>query len=364
MFANYINTGLTAYSNWIGTLAELSGSLGNSQRNWRVMVMKTPDGYEIYQRKSKKLKLVGTLTYNMSPKELGKLRRKVKRANVTGEVPCVLRLGGENILSKAIQLPRGASDVIEPVIKNQMRRIAPWPEDESCFSYEINEELSTVEQLNINVIAASRAFINSSIYELSEIDIKPSFVEFRSQVDVNAGLVLMVADHAGIKKIKKKISRAFAAILMISIGVSGIGLSQLYSKWTEYTALGADLKQARKTVSALNRQNADNIKLYKQRTYLITQKQSAPPVLLVLESLTKTIPDTAWLSRMEISKQKVIIAGQARNASELVKKLETSPMLEKVRFSAPTTRADVGNLETFSIQANTLQANENKGSIK
>ncbi len=354
MSGNIIRTGLTAYSNWVNTLAELANSFSNKQRNWRVMVFKTGDGYEIYQRKSRKLKLIGTLNYNMSSRELGRLRKKVKRARVAGEASCVLRLGANNVLRKAIQLPKGAVEVIEPVIKNQMRRIAPWPEDETCFTYDINEEISTGDQLSITVIAASQVFINSSIYELKEIGIEPAFVEFRDDADSAPGLALMATEHSSIKKTRTKISRAIAASVILSLSASAVGVSQLYAKWTEYSALGVELVKVKKQVANLNRQNAENIKLYKQRTYLITRKLSAAPVVMVLETLSETIPDTAWLSRMEISKQKLVIAGQARNTTELVKKLETSPMLEKVRFSAPTTRTGVADLETFSIQADTL----------
>lgn len=354
MFGTYINKGYSAYSSWTGSIAELVSSFNNPQRNWRILIVKKHDSYDIYQKKSKKLKLIGTLTNSMNTREFNQLRKKVKRATSSGGTNCVLRIGENNVLRKEIQLPKGASDVIEPVIKNQMRRIAPWPEEETCFAYEVNKEKKSEDLISITVIAASKIFLNSSILELKEIGLEPGFIEFRRETDNVSGLILMMSDQAGIKKVRERVSKALAASVVLSLSISAIGFSQLYSKWTEYNALSTELSKSRKKVAQLNRKNADNIRLYKQRTYLITQKLNSPPIVLVLEALTEAIPDTAWLSRMEISKQKLIIAGNARNTTELVKKLESSPMLEKVRFSAPTTRTGIADLETFSIQADTL----------
>ncbi len=72
--------------------------------------------------------------------------------------------------------------------------------------------------------------------------------------------------------------------------------------------------------------------------------------MILVEALSRALPDTAYLTDLEIEGREVRIAGKS-NATALIRILEESPQFENVRFSAPTTREATETVETFSIIA-------------
>jgi Tfp pilus assembly protein PilN len=80
--------------------------------------------------------------------------------------------------------------------------------------------------------------------------------------------------------------------------------------------------------------------------------------LALLSDISKSLPDDAWLTRVEFEKGKpVLLAGMASSAAKLIPVLEDSPLLEDVKFEAPTTTTSMGGkqAESFRITATVKQ---------
>jgi len=71
--------------------------------------------------------------------------------------------------------------------------------------------------------------------------------------------------------------------------------------------------------------------------------------LPILKELTERIPPEAWLRTLTMDKQGIEITGQASAANQLIPLLENSPLLTRVEFTAPVTKA--GDKEQFRIKA-------------
>jgi general secretion pathway protein L len=90
----------------------------------------------------------------------------------------------------------------------------------------------------------------------------------------------------------------------------------------------ADLGELRERLLALRRE-----------AVLVAQRLAAAPSALgVLEALSRALPDDAFLSELELSGDRLRIAGFATNAAPLVPLLEELPALEDVRFQAPSSK--------------------------
>ena len=83
---------------------------------------------------------------------------------------------------------------------------------------------------------------------------------------------------------------------------------------------------------------------------LETQKRTRTSVLLVLEALSKTLPDDAHLTDLRIEGDKVQIIGMANNAPALIPLIEQSGSFAKATFFAPTVRGPNGG-DNFHIEA-------------
>lgn len=69
----------------------------------------------------------------------------------------------------------------------------------------------------------------------------------------------------------------------------------------------------------------------------------------LLESLTRTLPDDAYLQRLEVSGRQVRIAGVSDNAAQLIDRLGDQPRFVEVRTPSPISRGRDGR-ESFSVE--------------
>jgi general secretion pathway protein L len=68
------------------------------------------------------------------------------------------------------------------------------------------------------------------------------------------------------------------------------------------------------------------------------EKEMSPSAAIVLEALSRALPDTAHLTEFTLQGVTLNIAGLTSDAPALIAPLEHSGSLTDVRFSAPTTR--------------------------
>ena len=99
-------------------------------------------------------------------------------------------------------------------------------------------------------------------------------------------------------------------------------------------------------------------RLQRRQALLAAEKRSQPAMTIMLEALSRALPDGAWLDRLEVSQGSVTFAGKAANAAGLIGPIEASQHFTDVQFSAPTTRAEGTAQESFTITAKIVTGKE------
>lgn len=113
----------------------------------------------------------------------------------------------------------------------------------------------------------------------------------------------------------------------------------------------ASLEPAVKQAEEVKREYLDAVAAEKA---ISTMEKERIDWLALLDDISKMLPDDAWLTRVEFEKGKpILLAGMASSAAKLIPILENSPLLEDVKFEAPTTTTTMGGkqVESFRITA-------------
>ena len=122
-------------------------------------------------------------------------------------------------------------------------------------------------------------------------------------------------------------------------------MAEVARQTRELGELGARLEELRgKSAAVLPSQASE-----RRRSWLMEQRGSQPSVAVVVEALSRALPDDVWLTRIEVEQGVVQIAGTATNAAALIGQIEASGHFANVKFSAPTTRSEEDNRESFTI---------------
>jgi general secretion pathway protein L len=136
------------------------------------------------------------------------------------------------------------------------------------------------------------------------------------------------------------------ACLASAVGgaLGAVGLSQ---QMRELDALNARLQELHDKAGAqLPSQTSA-----RRQAWLAAQRGAQPSVAVMLEALSRALPDDAWLSRLEVEQGTVRLAGNASNASALIGQIEASGHFADAQFAAPTTLAEGESQESFTITA-------------
>jgi general secretion pathway protein L len=84
---------------------------------------------------------------------------------------------------------------------------------------------------------------------------------------------------------------------------------------------------------------------------LAKRKQSTPSSVMVLEAMSRVLPDTTYVTELRIEGDKVQVVGMTQDAPSLIRLMEQSPQFTRATFFAPTTHAPNESGERFHIEA-------------
>ena len=80
-------------------------------------------------------------------------------------------------------------------------------------------------------------------------------------------------------------------------------------------------------------------------------KEMSTSSVIVMEALSRALPDSAYVTEIRLEKENLRIVGLADDAPGLLAPLEKSKHMTDVRFFAPMARGPDGKLFRFSIEA-------------
>jgi Tfp pilus assembly protein PilN len=147
--------------------------------------------------------------------------------------------------------------------------------------------------------------------------------------------------------------------LLILCGVAWGGGTLLRQKMRlraveeEIGRLSSEVITVSKTQERIN-EIEDNLQILK------AIKDGDPLILDILRELTRTIPETAWLTDFRLTEKGIQLSGYAQSASELIPLLEASPLFEDVVQLSAWTRDPRQGKERFHIGLSPVSSKESE----
>lgn len=234
----------------------------------------------------------------------------------------------------------------------------------------INGDKKNVLTPNIYVLFRNRgsAFkemfksrLNMPIKVLDEID---TGINFRKTEDIisyhsiggaleslwqkSKGFNLLLKGH----KTKEHKPLALTVILLIVLAAIGVlyAVAPLYIENKKMEEIDRQIQARKDEVKKVEALKKDIESLSKDIATINGFKMDRHMTLNVLKEFTSIVPKGAWLTRIRITDKTVEIEGYAASATDLLPKLEASPLLQKVEFASPTFRDARMNMDRFNIK--------------
>ena len=362
---------------WAWWVAELRGLLPTQP--WRppvrpeaVIVLYEPTEITAIARRHRRLKELGRLALPepgrgdaaLAGLAQASTTRALLRAVRQARLPVVLRLPASVGIVCRDLLPASAARDLGTIMAHKIDMLTPWSLDQVHFDQRIDRQRDD-GQMEVSLVAVPRGVVAEARQRLAAIGLEARGVDLVEgdplappSVDLAHGL-----------ETPRRGSHWAGLLLWLGIVLATTGGVAAAHHIVTRQAIVAE---RRELVLALEQRLADlpelrsGIEALRNETRFVAEQQrdSASP-LLVMESLSRLLPDGVWLTDAAISGNKLTIQGYADEVAGIVGLIESSPHFASAEFRAPSTREKVQlpdgserEVSRFSVAADVEPATE------
>ncbi len=253
------------------------------------------------------------------------------------------------VLFRPLDFPKQAEDFLDGMIRTQIDRLTPWPADDAIFGWSTPSPMGQ-DRIELTLAATSKQELEPLVQLATNLGAQSlaAFAHLPAASDTSAKIKVFdrtLATAAGRALDTPRILRrallsagAAAAIALLAAAYFGDSLE------TEQQQLMSQIKQRR----AALRLGPDGNSAF---GLLAGRKQSSPSSVVVLEALSKALPDNTYVTELRIDGDKVQVVGMTQDATSLIRLIEKSPQFARATLFAPTTRRQNEPGEQFHIEA-------------
>ena len=345
---------------WIEILAALYLAWRESRRELRSLVV-TPENGHVVVRHAKPARdamlrdaHAGNIVATLPPG--AEVSADLSRAAHASFV--VLEFPADKVVMRRITVPAQARKFLSGVIRNQIERLSPWPANGVVYGFAAEAGTGDAAVVEVRILMAARADVDVARQDLAALGLPVDRIVARGSdteaADEIAGSVTLWSRLADTSP-----ERHGGLVRAIGIGIAAsVAASLLLGSWALLSA--AAIRDESEEVAARSRVLQRQVQTGRtaastasippaERAWLL--KETSISSVILIEALSRALPDSAYVSEIRLEKESLRIMGLAGDAPALLAPLERSDHLTDVHFFAPTARGPDGKLFRFSIEA-------------
>ena len=249
---------------------------------------------------------------------------------------------------RPLELPARAADFLDGIVRAQIDRLTPWSASEAVFGCSA-PAANGAESITTMIVATTRKLAMSYVQAVSGFH--PAAVAVCADLaEPNTGRVKVFEQNARGHLDARRLSRA----LLIGLGVAAVGALLAVTVATfvagnleaQENELVRQISQRRAAIRAGSDAEGSSPSAALER-----RKHETPASVIVLEALSRVLPDHTYVTELHLAGNKLQIVGFSRDAPSLIPLIEQSQHFTRATFYAPTTRSAADPGDRFHIEA-------------
>lgn len=265
-----------------------------------------------------------------------------------GKMQVALRLPASRALRKLVDLPAAAEENLRQVLAFEMDRLTPFSADSVYYDVRVVERDPETRRIKAALTVLPRAAVDPAVDLLRRLGLDPDAVALpRGDPREPPWRVPIAGNGVGRRSLLARLPLllvVLAAVLLIaSISVA------LDRERRQLEALEREVALARKEADEGRRLQEEIARLSGEGNFIVERKRERPPVVEVLNELSRALPDDTWLYRLRFIEAELQTFGYSPNASALIGLIESSSLFGSAQFRAPLTRDQRIDAEQFHV---------------
>jgi general secretion pathway protein L len=265
----------------------------------------------------------------------------------------MLELAPDEIISRRMTVPGQARDLLPGIVRNQIERLSPWRATQAFYGFDVQESADAAN-LDVRILISPRVAVDEARGRVAALGLQVDAVvagEPASSADVGVTLWSRLADPDS--GALSRTRRAFGGLM-----IAAVSIVFALNAWALMSAASADAEgeDVAAQIAALQRQvkggySPQSLASFAPAERAWALKETSLVAAIVIEALSRALPDNAFLTELNIDGAILRAVGIAQDAPALIAPLEQSGQFKDVHFYAPTTRGADGARFIFHIEA-------------
>lgn len=260
-------------------------------------------------------------------------------------------LSSQHVMARLLDFPKQAADFLDGMVRSQIDRLTPWAANDAAFGWSLLSDGAS-DRIEVALVATSKDKIQPLTQLAADLGASSiaAFTLFSAAEGAAPRVKLFEKSLQGSIGHTLSVPTVLRATLLASSAAAAVAL--LVSAYFA-DSLDSEQQQLQRQISqrrAALRLNSDSIG-GSGLGLLAKRKQETPSSVMVLEAISKVLPDTTYVTELRIEGDKVQVVGLTQDAPSLIRLIEQSPQFTRATFFAPTTRAQNDPGERFHIEA-------------
>lgn len=339
-----------ALSRWIDRVAAVIVDVGEAFRTRRqFQLTEQKDGSFVLHEKTQ----TNGIDTSIGPFHIveGRVDAAVspKLAQLLRNAQAGLLLQPNRFMVRVLELPRRASDFLDGIVRSQIDRLTPWSVANAAFGWHPSTQAGS-EMIVVTIAATSQTSITPFIDATAALG--------ADLITVSAALQDPLPDAAAIKICERKIAqqagqRRSRRVLIGFLAAAGLAAAlsvtanlvagSMIEAWRD--ELTSRISERRAALQQGHDRASDAVLELERR------KHATPSSTIILEALSRILPDDTYLTELRIAGDKLQIVGVSKDPPSLIRLIEQTHHFSRAAFFAPTTRSATETAEHFSIEA-------------
>ena len=270
-----------------------------------------------------------------------------------------IELQPAQIMTHRLDFPTKASDFLDGMIRSQIDRVTPWTVNDAVYGWTAPVPAGN-DRIAVTLAATSRLKVAPLLQLAEAVDAASVAVHATVLVETRQASRILLIE----KPLRSVIGPAVNVPRLLRASLLAAGVAAAASLLVD-TYWGGSLQSELGDVQHQISQRRAALRLEANGAtsglgLLAKRKQTTPSGVMVLEALSRALPDSTYVTELRIEGDKVQVVGMTQDAPSLVRLLEQSPQFTRATFFAPTTRAANEPGERFHIEAH-ITANFGSG---
>ncbi|MBK6395597.1 MAG: pilus assembly protein PilM [Betaproteobacteria bacterium] len=284
---------------------------------------------------------------------------RVAYGGVTGTPRVRIAIPASAVLRRTLALPSAVEENLRQAIGYELDRLTPFKADELYYDAVIASRDASRGTIAVDFAAVRRPVVDAAIAHVAGWGAEVHSVSPDDPSTSSPSRLNLMPDESRVAPAPWKRWQFWAPLAGLALVAAVAVVLPVWQKRDYAIAVINKADAARQQAAVSERLRSELERAASDYNFALERKYAWPPIVRVLDAVTRALPDDTWLTQLEVRTlpkgrerdREIVMRGESANAGRLIPVLEETGIVAQVAPRSPTTKIQPGPGEIFDLGA-------------